>query len=659
MSETTLLTNYGQYASVNYGGMHTYQQETRLLNRLIVAQRLDRGRIKEVLERLVPRTYRSSTGTNLDRTDAAALLAASPFVVVAGKEGSGAGTAAEALLKEFSEAGRRLERIHIDEEQTGRFTGVDLPAEREVVYLLRLPRHPGLIGPHLADEIRGHAAALADLDAHLIVTTTPDVWQAAGGFVGPYYLEAIPPSGPDVLRHHPFGKAFNVDAVLAHPTVAELLDRGSVADAARFARILEEASGAGEEITVDELVTDALGAYRGWREVLGSWFNDKQNGLRERLFLTAAAMLEGRPAHQVLDLIDGLGKRVNGTPGYRPEGLAAAGLHALKKAIDADENDTLLRFNKPGYAEAALSFLYGDRETRFRTELWNWAVGLPVGRSRQAAQDLGNQIVEMMVKIVLKHNDAAPLYELKRWADEEHLHDVVLRALTATAISDEVGPKVRAQLYDWASTDSTDVKLQWVIARVCAGEMAEAYPRYSLTRLGHLANRRDSSVREEVIKAVEQLWTRPQLRDRTIKSVTAWMGGEPSRRETAWRIAGKLAASEVHPLAVVAEQNGTYGDLVRAFSEALTDQDLLGMAEDFGVATLTSALSSDADRALTTRFFVEVVQHSSGESKRVVRLQRILYTWQPSGEDAAHPDRRELRDHLSELLALADPIIQG
>ncbi|MEU7713269.1 hypothetical protein ACGF5H_27920 [Micromonospora chalcea] len=658
MSETTALTNYGQYARVNYGGMHTHRHETRLLSRLIVAQRLDRGRIEEVLERFAPRTYRPSTGPELDRAGAAALLARSPFVVVVGEHGSGVGTAAEALLKEPSEQGRRLERIRIDEEQTGRFTGADLPAERGVIYLLRLPRQPNLIGPHVAEEIRGHAAALSELDAHLLVTTTSDVWRAAGGFGGPHVLDAIPPSGAEVLRHHPFSKAVDVNAVLAHPKVADLLDRASVADAARFAWILEDAAGARTDISADELVTDALGAYRGWREILGSWFDDKQNGLRERLFLTAAAMLEGRPAHQILDVLDELGKKVSGLPGYRAEGLAAAGLHALKEAVDADIQDGLLRFRKPGYAEATLSFLFGDRETRFRTGLWNWAVGLAVGGSRQEAQDLGNQVAEMMVKIVLRHHDPAPLYELKRWADEEHLHDVVIRALTATAISEEVGPQVRAQLYDWASTDSTDAKLQRVIARVCAGDMAELYPRISLTRLMHLAGRRDHTVREEVVTAVENLWRHPQLRDRTLRAVTTWMS-DPSRRGTAWRIVCRLAASEVHPLTVATKQDGTRRDLVRAFGEVLTDPEMLATTDEFGIATLTNALSSDVDRERTGRFFVDVVQHSSGGSKRIVRLQRLLYTWQPSAEDVDHPDRRDLRDHIGEALAHVDPLGQG
>ncbi|GGN32917.1 hypothetical protein FHR83_001735 [Actinoplanes campanulatus] len=658
MSETTELRNYGQYAGVNYGGMHTHRHETRLLSRLIVAQRLDRGRIEEVLKRFAPRTYRISTGPELDRAGAAALLATSPFVVVVGEYGSGLGTAAEALLKEFSEQGRRLERIRIDDEQSGQFAGTDLPAEQGVVYLLRLPRQPGLVGPHVAEEIRGHAALLSDLDAHLLVTASPDVWRAAGGFGGPHVLEAIPPSGVEVLRHHSFAKAVDVDAVLAHTPVADLLDRASVADAAHFARILEDAAGTDEDISLDQLVTDTLGAYRGWREVLSRWFDDKQHGLRERLFLTAAAMLEGRPAHQILDVLDELGNNVSGLPSYRAEGFAAAGLHALKEAIDADIQDGLLRFRKPGYAEATLSFLYGDRETRFRAGLWKWAVGLPLGRGRQEAQDLGNQIAEMMVKIVLRHFDVAPLYELKRWADEENLHDVVLRALTAAAVSEEVGQQVRAQLYDWASTDSTDVKLQRVIARVCAGDMAESYPRISFTRLGHLAGRRDSAVREEVITAVVMLWKRPQLRHRIIRAVTTWMG-ESSRLGTAWGIASKLAASEVHPLAVAAEHDGTLRDLVRAFGEALTDPSMVVPADEFGSSTLTNALGSPADRELAVRFFVDVVRYSSGGSRRIVRLQRMLFTWQPGAEDVAHPDRRDLRDHIAEALAHVDPVGQG
>ena len=137
MSESTALTNYGQYAGVNYGGMHNHRHETRLISRLIVAQKLDRSRIGEVLERFAPRTYQPPARPPMDRAGAAALLDASPLVVVVGKPGSGVGIAAEALLKESSEQGRRLERIRIDEEQTGRFTAADLPAERGVVYLLR------------------------------------------------------------------------------------------------------------------------------------------------------------------------------------------------------------------------------------------------------------------------------------------------------------------------------------------------------------------------------------------------------------------------------------------------------------------------------------------------------------------------------------------
>ena len=449
-----------------------------------------------------------------------------------------------------------------------------------------------------------------------------------------------------------------MDAVLAHPKVAELLDGTSVANAARFARILDEATEDRTDISVDQLVKDALGAYRGWREVLGTWFDNRQNGLRERLFLTAAAMLEGRPAHQILDVLDELGKKVSGLPGYRAEGLAAAGLHTLKDAIDADIEGGQLRFRKPGYAEATLSYLHGDRETRFRTGLWNWAVGLAVGGNRQEAQDLGNRVAEMMINVVLQHHDPAPLYELKRWADEEHLHDVVFRALTATAISEEVGQQVRAQLYDWASTDSIDAKLQRVIARVCAGSMAELYPRVSLTRLGHLAGRRDQTVRDEVVIAVETMWNCPQLRNRTIRAVTNWMG-DPSRQGTAWMIAGLLAASEVHPLAVATEQDGTRPDIVRSFGEALTNPHMLTTAERFGAATLTSTLSSHLDREVTVRFFVDVVRLSSGGSKQIVRLQRLLYTWQPGAEDLAYPDRRDLRDQIGEALAHVDPLGQG
>lgn len=657
MSDVTT-QNFGQLAGINYGGMHMHHHEIRLLNKLVKAQQLNRGRIEEVMSRFAPREYRRHEGAILDRAGAARLLADLPYLVLLGAPGSGVGTAAEALLKEFSEQGKRLEQIRIDEEQTERFSGADLPARRRTVYLLRLPGAQKRVEPHLAKEIQGHATRLRELDAHLVVAGTWDVWQAAGGFRGPNVLDVAPPAGLEVLRRHPVPSTVDIEGVIADPRVQDLLLPASVEDSARFAQIIDEAARHRGDLTTDDLVTQALGAYRGWEDVLETWFDDKSHTLRARLFLTAAAMLEGQPAHRVLNVLDGLHKQLGGTISSLSDGLASAGLRALTKEVGAEREREQLWFTRAGYAEATLSFLHSDRETRFREGLWQWAVGLPLGRDRQEAQSVGGQVAEMMVKIVLRHQDPLPLYALKQWANQENLHEVVVEALTAAAVSEEVGSPVRAQLLSWASAETTDPQFQRVIARVAAREMADLYPRMALTRLGHLAARHNPAVRTEVVTAVEKLWQRPHLRAGTIRALSGWVA-DPARRDTAWWALGRLARSEVHPLTVAEEQDGTRRDLIAAVAEAVIDPEMSSRIEELFMATLDATLRATAERDIIVQFFADIVQFSSGGSTRVAVLQWLLFSWQPTADDAAHPERRDLRARVAEALSTVDPLRQG
>ncbi|MGA3540447.1 hypothetical protein ACK8GE_14280 [Micromonosporaceae bacterium DT194] len=141
-------TNNGQIAGIVHGGMHQHKTiiENKLMSDLITRHHLTPAYIGHVMRAFAPREYRLGDIT-LDRARASRLVTTESWTVLCGAPNSGLRTAAVALLHEPSHGGLRLEEILIDEERERRFTGGDLPAERGVIYLLRLPDQPDRVSP--------------------------------------------------------------------------------------------------------------------------------------------------------------------------------------------------------------------------------------------------------------------------------------------------------------------------------------------------------------------------------------------------------------------------------------------------------------------------------------------------------------------------------
>ncbi|MGA3540448.1 hypothetical protein ACK8GE_14285, partial [Micromonosporaceae bacterium DT194] len=506
----------------------------------------------------------------------------------------------------------------------------------------------------LARRLHVHGTHLATIDAHLLVVTTPDVWQIAGGGRPTTFIEVSPPATADVARQECADAGAKAAQVIEHTAIVQVLEKAAVADAARLARIVVTAVRRNPEAQLENLVQEVQGAYRNWDDELARWFNDEKNGLRARLFLVAAAMLEGEQAATILSTANALGKRLGDLPTAHPDGLAEAGLRTLTKVINAEIVDTRLRFRRAYYASAVLSFIHVDRSAAFRKGLWEWAIDLPLAERRGTAAE---RVVEMLVAMVLRHGDTRPLVRLVGWTGRSDLRPYVVQALTSTAVSDEVGVEVRALLYRWSRSSASDEHSLCTIAEVCSGELAELYPRVSLTRLGHLATRESVPVREAVVSATLRLWERPRLRRRVLDALIIWLGDDSdARTETAWQALTALASTDVHPVSYAAVEITTRRALTRAAARLFDRPGRVDLTSPFGASLLDAALRSADQENLVTDLLRDVVSCGDGGSKRLVRISRLAFEWQPVNADEMRPAHRDLRDRLCEALHQADPL---
>ncbi|MGY3520762.1 hypothetical protein ACVMYR_31160 [Micromonospora sp. PTRAS2] len=652
--------NYGQAVAggIVNGGMHqTIYNEVKLLNRLISAHQLTPTYVAQVMATFVERSFhRPGHEGRLSRSDVERLLTNEPCVVLVGAARTGLTTVAVALLDGFGRAGWRLQRILFDGEDGRPFAGTDLPKERGVVQLLRLPREASRVDPQFAGVLHAHAADLRSLGSHLVITATTAVWQAIGGQVGIPVIEVAPPDPIELVRRRCAAAEVDVEAVVTQPMIGRLLDRASAADAARLADIVVSAMRNHPDKHGEELAKEVSGAYGDWDDELASWFADASWDLRARLFLVAAAMLEGELAADILDTVNALGRHLGDLEVSRLDGLANAGLRALAAAVGAEIVDGRLWFVRANYAEAALTFVHADRSSVFRRKLWEWATTLASQRNGRSSSVTAARVTEMMVRLVLRRRDVRPLTQLRHWVSRPHLRDHIVNALTATAVSDEVGVEVRALLYRWAR-DLTDARLLTVVAEVCAGQMADLYPKVSLTRLGHLCTRQYPAVTEAVVVAVIRLWERQELRQRVLQVITLWAtDGSGPRAEAAWRIFSALSPLEAHPLLHADDVPEQREALVRAAARLIDAPDSADIRAAFVTTTLEAAVGSGSDAERFIQFFADTVRWDCAGTSRMVRICKLAFTWQPVRDDHDQPVRRELRDRLVEALHRADPL---
>ena len=199
-----------------------------------------------------------------------------------------------------------------------------------------------------------------------------------------------------------------------------------------------------------------------------------------------------------------------------------------------------------------------------------------------------DSIAEILTDLAVRHNDLRPIELAQTWAapgaTTERL-SLAARLLTKAATSDALGSPIRAELRNWASSDSEYLAL--ITALVCQGDFSQAYPGQALVRLRWILQRpvQDGAV-SAAEEAVRRMAADMSLLPRVWNTVTSWIFENQDRTLAGNRaflaiIHPQKSLSAAHALATAAEENATFADTFsRGLAAAVNDRRLQEEARD-------------------------------------------------------------------------------
>jgi hypothetical protein len=635
-----LANNSGQVAFHNEGGMH--QHIHKHVKGLRDAHALGTDYVRRTLDSLVDRDYRSF-GRDLRSVQVEQILRVHHYLVLVGRPGTGRRTAAIGILGRL---GLPLQEIPTwDPGHPGQFAVSDLPAEPGMGYLFQFPNGE-TAAPDFRDQLNAYVGKLTELGSYLVVVVSSTQWHATGAVPSENVLSVEPPSPSAVLRSEVNARAESHDLqpLLDDPRIQALIAQAPPRDVIRLAElILAIADVPGAEPESEQCLTDIVGAFQEWAEVLSGWFQDHHSAT-ERVFLLAAAILEDAPARLVLRYAEQLGESLDGTRSGRYD-ITSAGIRELAEEIGAEVvgPEGRLRFKRPAYSTAVLDFFLADRSDTFRTILRDWFAKAPGGRRSGEAVFLADLIATAVLGITIRERDTSFLLAVvNSWSTQPGLRPALIPLLTGAALSHQVGSRVRQRLNHWA-TNSSNSQIRQVVAEVCSGELADAYPQIALTRLNNLAIRASVQTAEAVSAAVLRLWERPRMRREVLTRVLVWIS---QRDSPAFGIAVDLLAALGTEAAIAAyEHRLATAPALRSLLHPPGPPD--GLRDIlFGWLDLAVDDTAFAEWLVAT---IAATVPGPAPALTITVIRTFTREWQ--GPDAMSP-RAALREHLLERLTV-------
>ncbi|MDE3721998.1 hypothetical protein PWG71_11410 [Nocardiopsis sp. N85] len=322
------------------------------------------------------------------------------------------------------------------------------------------------------------------------------------------------------------------------PEIKVALDRATPADAVRLARVALEVLS--EATDFPEWVALTLAAYRNWQAELRRWFSENrgEEGIWNRVVLTATAMLEGLSVTSVLTAADTLAEHFR-VPSGRSGGIAGTGVDEALERIDAmHENGERVRFNRPDYADAVMDHLWSQHPLT-RKRVLAWSEALILGNTG----DHSVVLADCWSRFVIRHRDEALANEVfNSWVKKSGTADAAARFAARIVTVPGFGRRMRRRLYEAAkSPDQTQAR---VIARTCV-ELGAVDPGAALVRLRRLADTEDERIRAEVHNALTRLAAASDEGWSAIMTeVVSWTGTEGSRARTALTFIVRVLSAE-------------------------------------------------------------------------------------------------------------------
>jgi hypothetical protein len=195
-------------------------------------------------------------------------------------------------------------------------------------------------------------------------------------------------------------------------------------------------------------------------------------------------------------------------------------LRAFQAAIDGRDKVT---FNRPGYAEAVLTYVW-DNYSGLRNELITWMVGCAAEDSQYE-----DPAARRLTALILRLQDTERLTSLRDNAIDQGRLYVIVRVMAAAAADEHMGRRARNLLYDWASQRPT---IQHVVIAVCR-ELISVQKDIALVRLRRVASHAtDDDVRAHVLAAFREVAADQKLTERFSDAVASWQEADPVSRAT-------------------------------------------------------------------------------------------------------------------------------
>jgi hypothetical protein len=647
--------NQGQVAGKVYGGMH--QTIIRKVKGLREAHELGPDYVRRVQQTYVERSFEAGRDT-LNLTEVVERLRVRSSITLIGPPGTGRRTAAIAVLGGL---GVRLAEIPSwDPGQPGQFTVADLPAEPDTGYLFVHPDNE-VANVDLGNELRSYEEKLYQIQSFLVFVATETAWQAAGRTYSEGVLTVGSPDGQALLDMSVRSRDPHRDLtpVLAAPRISSIAASAAPRDVIRLGDLVVDTPvdpkwNLDSESDLEKLIDEITSGYQEWTNQITLWLKQHSEA-HERLFLIAAAVLEGSPASLILRYAEELRQLLLDEVQPRRHSITAPGVRELAEIVGADllVPDNRLRFRRPAYAAAVIDYLLADRSDAFRVTVSEWLAKAPKINRQGEAAVVADLVAATVLDVVRRRGDitfAIPV--VNTWAAPRSLRQVLVPLLTAVALSNEAGAAMRARLNRWA-TKSKSQPLCEVVADVCTGDLADTYPHIALTRINNLAVRASGPLVDIVVESVIKLWDRDAMRRDVLQYIVAWLG---DRDAPAFVVGTQvLAALGADTIRVAFEERlDSAPGLSTAVANVLISPDEPERLRD----TLYGWLDIAVPDEMFADWLIDVIAAAipgPNSALRITCVWTFACGWEKRSPD---PSRTRLRERLVDRVSDADTMIR-
>jgi hypothetical protein len=523
--------------------------------------RLDRDAIRDDLFYLAAREWSQAWDA------AISALPENRVIIVAAPRGYGSTTFSLRLLACHAREDAELIQLEAD----WKSPKIDkLPLGENCAYQLDLqdPDHDRFDGAFL-NGLGKHAADLKAVGSYLVLAVAVELWSGHHGQVPPGVTAlglANPPDALEVVRHRLTAKGFHflvpyalqpeaakhiqgrdaVQAVRAIDTVIRewrQLGCPNIKAAQHVQAVSLSAEGAANvtgqqapelESDLRDAIQQALG---NWQDDLDRLFGEpgpESNNRRslspqDRCLLMSLAMHQSGTALQIESAalalectLDKSRSEANGKSSGTWEVFSRRGLRPRLRAFQAAINGRdKVTFNRPGYAEAVLTYVW-DNYSGLRDELITWMVGCAAEDSQR-----DDPTAKMLTALILRLQDTERLTSLRDNAIDQGRPHVIVRVMAAAAADEHTGRRARSLLYDWASQRPA---IQHVVIAACR-ELIGVQKDIALVRLRRVASHADDdAVRTHVLATFREMAADQKLTDRFGDAVASWQQADPASR---------------------------------------------------------------------------------------------------------------------------------